>query len=108
MKSKSTEIEIIRTCAKELKFSSHAKEEMLSDEFGEISEDEVKEVIEYFEIIEQYPEDKPYPSFLLFGRTKEKRPLHIVCAPVKVEKVLVIITVYEPNPTQWIDYRRRK
>lgn len=108
MRTKSAEIEIIRTCCRQLKFSSHAKEEMLYEEFGEISEGEIKEAIADCEIIERYPEDKPYPSFLVFGQTKEKRPLHIVCAPVEDDKVLVIITVYEPDSALWIDYRRRK
>ena len=81
---------------------------MLYEESGEIGEKEVKEAIANCEIIERYPEDKPYSSFLLFGQTNARRPLHIVCAPVEVEKVLVIITVYEPNSSQWIDYRRRK
>jgi len=108
MRNKAVEIEIIRKCGKQLKFSSHAKDEMLYEESGEITEDEIKEAIADCEIIERYLQDKPYPSFPLFGQTKQKRPPHIVCAPIEVEKVLVIITVYEPDSSQWIDYRRRK
>jgi len=93
---------------KDLRFSSHAKEEMLSEELGEIRESEVKEALQSGEVIEEYPEDKPYASFLVYGRTKKNRPLHIVCAPVTEEEILVIITVYRPDPDQWIDYKRRK
>ena len=101
-------IELIRSCSKNLKFSNHAKEEMMSEEFGIIWEHETREAIEDGEIIEEYPRDRPYPSFLVFGKTKLDRPLHVVCAPVGVEQILVIITVYQPNPSQWTDYRRRK
>ena len=99
---------LIKSCNQKPKFSSHAKEEMLYDEYGVIHEQEVKEAIESGEIIEEYHKDKPYPSFLVFGKTKAARPLHIVCAPIEAEKTLVIITVYQPNPELWIDYRRRK
>lgn len=99
---------IIRSCLKKLKFTSHAKEEMLYDEFGVIWEREVKEALAKGEIIEKYLRDKPYPSYLILGRTKEKRPLHVVCALVKEEKTLVIITVYQPKPSLWVRLRRRK
>lgn len=80
---------------------------MLSEEFGEITENEVREVLNVGEIIEEYLQDRPVASCLIFGRTKAGRPLHIVCAPVVEEKVLVIITVYQPDPTKWVDFRRR-
>lgn len=101
-------ISLIRFCSQKLKFSSHAKEEMLYEEYGVIHEQEVKESIEQGEVLEEYHKDRPYPSFLVFGKTKEDRPLHIVCAPLKAEKTIVIITVYQPNPELWVDYRRRK
>lgn len=101
-------IEKIKNYVRNTKFSSHAKEEMLYEEYGVIHEHEVREVIENGEIIEKYPKDKPYPSFLIFGKTNQGRPLHIVCALVEEEKILVVITVYQPNPKLWIDYKRRK
>lgn len=99
---------VIKSCSQKFKFSSHAKEEMLYEEYGVIREREIKEAIEAGEVIEEYHKDKPYPSFLVFGKTSINRPLHIVCAPAETEKTLVIITVYQPNPELWIDYRRRK
>lgn len=81
---------------------------MLSEEFREIYEHEVYEAIEAGEIIQQYPEDKPYASCLVLGKTKEGRPLHIVCAPIVDEEKLVIITVYQPDPAKWnSNFRRR-
>jgi hypothetical protein len=43
----------------------------------------VKETQELFgdaEVIEDYPEDKYGPSCLIFGKTREGRPLHIQCS----------------------------
>lgn len=104
----SMDIKKIKSYLKKIKFSSRAKEEMLYDEFGLIYENEIKEAIYNGEIIEEYSKDRPYSSCLIFGRTEKERPLHIVCAIVKEEKTLVIITVYQPNPVLWVDYRRRK
>lgn len=102
------DIKKIRSYLNKIKFSSHAKEEMLYDEFGVIYESEVKDAILSGEVIKEYPEDRPYPSYLIYGQTIADRPLHIVCATVVREKMLVIVTVYQPNPKLWIDYRRRK
>ncbi|MBI4590585.1 MAG: DUF4258 domain-containing protein [Candidatus Rokubacteria bacterium] len=76
---------------------------------GVIRVDEVLRALEAGEIIEEYPEDKPYPSGLILGRTAAGRPLHIVCAPVTAEGKLVIITVYQPDPARWDpEFRRRR
>ena len=50
-------------------------------------------------IIEDYPNDYPYPSCLVMGKTTKGRVLHTVCA-VDSEKVW-IITAYEPNLNEW-------
>ncbi len=80
---------------------------MIGEEFGEIEEREIHQVLRRGEIIEEYSGDQPFPSCLIYGKTEEERPLHVVCAPFIEENTLVIITVYEPDPTKWIDYRRR-
>ena len=99
----------IRECLDNLlRFTTHAKEEMVGEIFGEITEGETIQVLENGKIIEQYPEDRPFPSCLVYGKTRKGRPLHVVCALVAEEKILVIITVYEPDPTLWVDFQRRK
>ncbi len=60
------------------------------------------------EAIEEYPHVKPYPSALIFGTTRANRPLHIVCAYDDLEDRAVIVTVYQPQPDRWVEYRRRK
>ncbi|MBI4588106.1 MAG: DUF4258 domain-containing protein [Candidatus Rokubacteria bacterium] len=59
------------------------------------------------EIIEEYPEDRPYPSCLILGPAAG-RPLHVVCAPVTAERKLALITVYQPDPDRWDPERRRR
>lgn len=70
-----------------------------------IKVNEVRQAILCGEIIEEYPDDKYSPSCLIYGQTVELRHLHIVCS---LPPVVRIITVYEPNQQEWIDYRRRK
>jgi hypothetical protein len=59
------------------------------------------------EIIEDYPEDTYGPSCLVLGYTKAGRPLHIQCS-YPSRPLVKIITLYEPDPELWIDFRVRK
>jgi hypothetical protein len=59
------------------------------------------------EIIEDYPEDKYGPSCLILGFTKTGRPLHIQCS-YPSRPLIKIITLYEPDPDLWVDFRIRK
>jgi len=89
-------------------FTKLARDEMESEEFGEIREREVYEALESGKVIESYPEDEPYPSCLIYGRTFGDRPLHVLCAYTKDEETAIIITAYQPDPDRWIDFERRK
>ena len=89
-------------------YTRHAKLEMENEDFGRILEQEVYEAVSSREVIEEYPEDKPYPSALIFGKTVVGRPLHIVCAYDDEEKLAIIITAYHPYPNLWKDYKRRE
>ena len=72
-----------------------------------ISYAEVKETILCGEIIEEYPDDYPYPSCLILGETAAGRTLHIVAG--LSETNLWIVTAYEPDSSKWSeDFRRRK
>jgi hypothetical protein len=88
-------------------YSKHAREEMIIEEFGEINEEEVYQAVMNGEIIENYEHSKPYPSVLILGRTNTGRPIHIVSAYSKNDDLTIIVTVYQPDPTRWINYRRR-
>lgn len=103
-------LEKIRNCiqADRFLFSKHARDEMGAEEYGEIKEQEVYEALLAGTIIEEYPEDDPYPSYLVYGRTSTHRPLHIVCAYSGDETMVIIVTVYQPDPEKWIDFERRR
>ncbi len=65
-------------------------------------------MLEVGEVIETYPSDKPYPSSLLLGMVND-RPLHVVAADHPAGEVIVVITVYEPDPLRWnAAFRRRR
>ena len=69
-----------------------------------ISAEEVKYVLETGEVIEEYPDDTPYPSRLILGCYKG-RLIHVVAANNYLDEeiiiIIIIITVYEPDPTEW-------
>lgn len=89
---------------KKLTFRTHAVERMFQ---RNIDVNDVRSALETGEVIEAYPDDLPYPSYLLLGRS-ENRPLHIVAADVDYSET-IIITVYEPNPNLWsADLKRRR
>lgn len=85
-----------------LLFRQHAIRRMF--ERG-ISVTDVEYVLNHGKVIEDYPNDKPYPSCLLLA-TLTGKPLHLVCAVNGDERI--IITVYEPDRTLWsADFSRR-
>ncbi len=72
-----------------------------------ISRNEVLEILFSGEIIESYPDDTPYPSFLLSGIV-HSRPLHVVIAHAETLNRVYIVTAYEPDCTKWEDNFRRR
>lgn len=72
-----------------------------------ISATEIRDAGTSAELIEDYPTDKYGPSSLLLGWTVVQRPLHLHVARSENIKVK-IITLYEPRPDEWIDYRTRR
>lgn len=73
-----------------------------------IDADGVRRVVTNGEVIEGYPDDTPYPSYLVLGRSGS-RPIHVVAADDAASQETIVITVYEPEPGQWeSDFRRRK
>lgn len=74
-----------------------------------ISMAEMEQVLLQGEIIEQYPDDEPYPACLVLGWLESGDPLHIVCSRGNTEPALRIVTVYEPDDALWQkDYKTRK
>ena len=90
--------------AHKIEWTIHVSKRLLQ---RNISTFEIETSINYGAIIEKYPDDYPYPSCLLMGKTVDNRILHIVCAVY--DDKLWIITAYEPNLIEWeADYQTRK
>lgn len=88
-----------------LQWQRHALERMLE---REISRNDVKEVLSEGEIIENYPDDHPFPSILVLGFLNEK-PLHVVIGMDKEENWCYVITAYRPDPDHFKqDFKTRK
>jgi hypothetical protein len=72
-----------------------------------ITEEDIEHVLNAGVIIKDYPDDKPYPSFLILGY-KGNIPLHIVYAVNEIGES-IIITAYQPDNTLWNnDYTVKK
>jgi hypothetical protein len=86
-------------------FSKHAVDQSI---IRHISVAELEDAVAgQIEIVEDYPEDKYGPSCLILGHTKAGRPLHIQCS-YPSRPLVKIITLYQPDPELWIDFRVRR
>lgn len=75
-----------------------------------ILREEVKEVLLRGEVIEEYPEDYPFPSGLFLGKAAA-RPLHVVASINSTVGMVYIITAYEPSDDRFepdLKTRRKK
>ena len=83
-------------------FSEHSVKRMIQRSISRI---EIEQAVIAGEIIEEYYDDKYTPSCLIYGRNDARRNLHI---HVSFPPTVVIITVYDPDPKEWIDYKVRR
>jgi len=90
---------------KRVRISDHADDEAQADK---LSFSEIYFSVLQGEIIEDYPDDKPYPSCLIYGDTFDGDPVHSVWAYNRDNQWTVLITVYRPDPTRWINWRKRR
>ena len=88
-----------------IRISDHADEETQADQ---LSFDEVFHSVFQGEIIEDYPDDWPYPSCLVYVNTFRGEPVHSVGAYNESSNWAALITVYRPDPARWIDWRTRR
>jgi hypothetical protein len=98
--------EIIKAIrANRIRITDHADEEANADG---LAFDEVFFSVLQGEIIEEYPDDTPYPSCLIFGHTFRGEPVHSVWAYNRENRWAVLVTVYRPDPKRWINWRKRR
>lgn len=88
-----------------VRITDHADEEAQADD---LSFDEIFGSIFRGEIIEEYPDDWPYPSCLVYSQTFGGDPVHSVWAYNEENGWAVLVTVYRPDPERWIDWRIRR
>ena len=88
-----------------VRITDHADEEAETDD---LTFDEIFFSVSQGEIIEQYPDDKPYPSCLINGQTFSGDAVHSVWAFNENSQWAVLITVYRPDPDIWVNCRIRR
>ncbi len=90
--------------AGQFEFSKHAVDQTI---IRHIRIEELLKAVAEGTIIEDYPEDKYGPSCLILGFSATGRPLHIQCS-YPSRPLVKIITLYEPDAEQWIDFQVRR
>lgn len=78
-------------------FSDHIISQMFR---RNISLEEVKFILNNGEVIREYSDDNPYPSFLILGFIVH-RPLHLLVAKDSDTGICIMVTVYEPDKNVW-------
>ena len=91
-----------------LSFTRHAIQRMFE---RTISEEDVESVIKEGSIIKEYPDDEPYPGFLVYNNINKKQ-LHVVYSintDGSGDNIYLVITVYEPSLKEWYnDFTTRR
>ena len=68
----------------------------------------VLDSIQHYEIIEEYPGDKYFPSYLVFSKYQDK-VFHVLFAVDVEENNVRIITAYYPSLNEWEEgYKTRR
>jgi len=88
----------------QFEYSQHAVDQSI---LRHISVQELREAMASGEIIEDYPEDKYGTSCLILGWTAAGRPLHVQCS-YPSRPLIKVVTVYEPDPELWREFRERR
>ena len=90
----------IARCAQagQIYITRHAAQRMVE---RRISTSDLIHALTTCQVIEQTPDDDPYPSCLVLGWLESGDPLHIKCSHKANSSVLRIVTVYEPDATRW-------
>jgi Domain of unknown function (DUF4258) len=95
-----------RVRERKYRLTSHAEREREADQ---ITVQEIEEAVlsEDCELIEDYPADPRGHSCLILGWTGADLPIHMVCGHL-YEEEFIVITIYRPDPGEWIDWRIRR
>ena len=100
------DIEILNNAIRHgrVRITDHADEEAVDDS---LTFEEIYFSVMHGEVIENYPNDKAYPSCLVLGRNFSGDPIHSVWAYNPGNLWTVLITVYRPDPKRWVNWKVR-
>lgn len=88
-----------------LVFSRHAIQQMF---LRRISKGDVQAIVAYGEVIEENPDDTPFPSYLLLDFV-EGKPIHVVFSYDESTETGYVVTAYIPDLNFWINnFRTRR
>lgn len=90
--------------ASRIRITDHADEEAENDS---LQFDEIYFSVMHGDVIEDYSNDKPYPSCLVFGKNFKGESIHSVWAYNEENQWTVLITVYRPDPKNWVNWKVR-
>jgi len=100
-------LEFIRRCVQERKifWTYHVNMRLKR---RSISRAAVLDSVKSYEVIEEYPDDKYLPSYLVFAEAGEEQ-IHILFATDVAGDNVRIVTAYRPDPREWWpDLRTRR
>ncbi len=103
---KKLNIRVIKQMIKEgrIRWTNHVIVRLLQ---RNITQEDIEKALLDGEIIEEYENDYPYPSCLVYGINLNNEVIHIVCGLNEIE--LWIITAYYPDNIKWKeDLKTRK
>lgn len=82
----------------EIQYRVHATQSLFR---RDIDPADVERVLVCGEIIEEYDDSLPIRHLLLNGKSDRGRPLHVALLVGMADRMLTIITAYEPSPLSW-------
>jgi hypothetical protein len=88
-----------------IRITEHADDEAYNDN---LTFDEIFYSVSNGEIIKLYSDDKPYPSCLLLGKNYSDEPIHSVWGYNKQNGWAILITVYRPDQSLWVNFKKRR
>jgi hypothetical protein len=87
------------------RFTNHARKQQ---RLRGISTSDVFTVLLTGQIIEQYPNAKPYPECLMMAFVRTQQPLYVAVAYNAQREYIYIVTVHWLDPARWQDPWTRK
>lgn len=79
-------------------FSNHATARLFE---YDLSRPQIERALREGDVIDRYPEDSPFPSYLVLSRLADDRPVHVVASDDERNHVTWVITTYVPDPDRW-------